>query len=1050
MHPSFRHNAGMNTFRLGLLTSLPLFLFACTEPGETDDDTTPAPDDDTSPGDDDSAPPILSVPVSENYSFPGLQGEVHVLRTAGNIPHIYASNPSDLYFAKGFVTARDRFFEMELGRRLAEGKLTELLGDSALETDIESRTNGSLRVAEQVEAGLDEDGRERFIRYADGVNAYLDQVRQGLLPAPSEMEVLASLLGADSVADLLVDWTLSDVAGMGATVIYELSFATDDIDDQRSADALVHLYDGAPLGELREAGAWADLFDRVQPIWALASSYGPGLEGTLPESEARSRRPTALPPRPWRNPVEAGALERARTRFAAFTERLGHSRDEGFGSNTWASDASLSSDGLAYLAGDGHLPLSVPPLFYQVHLDDQLLGGGATSLAGLAIPGVPLLAVGTNGKVAWCQTQLSGDQTDWYREEITLSSAGAPEGTVFQGGSHPIVAVTETYEVADVPLLGSEGRTEVITRYQTEEGRPLVTLEGTSVEGPDAKVGKGQMVVNINGDWLIPGDVDSDGVITGISFDYTAFEASHTLEAVHRFGESNDVLEFWDAMAGLVGYSQNVIAADTSGNILHSGYQATPCRGYLPRDGAGLYSAPGGDPRYLLDGTLYPSFEVPIGEDGKVMEGQSDPSLCMVPHQEVAHAINPDRGYVATANNDPYGTSLDNDLLNDGWYMGGPWTAGHRAWRIETRLQEAAGTIDMEEMSAIQGDDQSAFGSTFTDVALDAIAQGRDAATHAETEGVEGRLAVLYEGHSALLEEVMVRFDAWGTAGYRAQSGVETFYNTVDEQEKTDAVATMIFNAWFPRFINAIFDDEGLPDVWRPWGLDGRMRALDRIVRGSVAGNPLGLASFDDTTQQSAFIDVLQTEEIETLAEVALGTLVDALDFLTGEEEDPGVGGFETDDMEQWLWGLRHWVHFDSIVGDFLGDDPLYAPLLETFSITPDVLPIADDIDSSDPRHNLPGFPRRGDNLGIDAGNSGTDTTSFDYGSGPVMRMVVALDPDGVRLRNILPGGQSGVTDSPYFADQAALWLANEALDVPLDPHGVASEAIGHEVISPE
>jgi acyl-homoserine lactone acylase PvdQ len=108
-----------------------------------------------------------------------------------------------------------------------------------------------------------------------------------------------------------------------------------------------------------------------------------------------------------------------------------------FGSNSWAGAGAKTPDGATLLAGDGHLQIDIPSIFYQIGLDTSVLGGGDIHQVGLTIPGFPVLAVGTNGNVAWCQTQLSADVTDWYREEIRLDPNGLPLESMFQGEWRP-------------------------------------------------------------------------------------------------------------------------------------------------------------------------------------------------------------------------------------------------------------------------------------------------------------------------------------------------------------------------------------------------------------------------------------------------------------------------------------------------------------------------------------------------------------------------------------------------------------------------------------
>ena len=110
----------------------------------------------------------------------------------------------------------------------------------------------------------------------------------------------------------------------------------------------------------------------------------------------------------------------------------------------------MTSDGTegggALLAGDGHLELSVPSLFYQMCVDDSYFGTSDFKTCGLYFPGLPYMAVGTNGHIAWSQTYLYADITDWYREEVQLDANGKPQATLFQGEWKPLSTHNETFQ----------------------------------------------------------------------------------------------------------------------------------------------------------------------------------------------------------------------------------------------------------------------------------------------------------------------------------------------------------------------------------------------------------------------------------------------------------------------------------------------------------------------------------------------------------------------------------------------------------------------------
>jgi acyl-homoserine lactone acylase PvdQ len=132
---------------------------------------------------------------------------------------------------------------------------------------------------------------------------------------------------------------------------------------------------------------------------------------------------------------------------------------------------------------------------------------------------------------------------------------------------------------------------------------------------------------------------------------------------------------------------------------------------------------------------------------------------------------------------------------------------------------------------------------------------------------------------------------------------------------------------------------------------------------------------------------------------------------------------------------------------DALGDD--FAFLVSGLTIDPSRFPVAEGLAANDPRANLPGFPRHGDHLNVDAGDPGLGGTNFDYDSGPVFRMVISLGPDGMEGQNVLPGGQSGLEDDPTYDDQAKLWLGNEALPMWFEVDEVVAAATGRETLSP-
>jgi acyl-homoserine lactone acylase PvdQ len=247
-----------------------------------------------------------------------------------------------------------------------------------------------------------------------------------------------------------------------------------------------------------------------------------------------------------------------------------------------------------------------------------------------------------------------------------------------------------------------------------------------------------------------------------------------------------------------------------------------------------------------------------------------------------------------------------------------------------------------------------------------------------------------------------------------------------------------------------IFVDEDVLFAFEPagWGRTVVTATLNRLLENRGT-NPGGLASFNAETAESAFFDVLGTDEVEVSQEIAIMALVETLEELTAAQRRPGEGGFGTPEQSEWLWGLRHQVKFESILSGVAGGNPLIDLIAGDFSINTERLPLAESFEEGDPRRGLQWFPRPGDLFGVDAANPSFFGDDYHHTAGPVMRMVVRLGPDGVSGQNIIPGGQSGITESEHFDDQAALWLGNQTLPLRHTPADVAAGATGREVLNP-
>ena len=323
--------------------------------------------------------------VDGQVPTPGLTAPATIERDALGVPTIRAGNRSDLAFATGYVHAQERFFQMDLQRRLAAGELAELLGAQALPTDRTLRRHQFAGVAEQVFAQSSSAEQRLLEAYAAGVNQALSNLgarpwEYFLLGSPPKLwQPRDSLLVAFA---MYLD--LNDTSG-------ERELANAALAANLPAELLPLLY---PLGS-----EWDAPVDGG--TWRLPPLPGPAifdLRQGEPRRQALSSQPT--------------------TRL---TENLG---DAALGSNSWAVAGSHTLDGRALLANDMHLGLQVPNIWYRAQLVVTGAGQEPVDVIGVTLPGLPVVIAGSNRHVAWGFTNTHGDWTDLVTVTVDPADSG--------------------------------------------------------------------------------------------------------------------------------------------------------------------------------------------------------------------------------------------------------------------------------------------------------------------------------------------------------------------------------------------------------------------------------------------------------------------------------------------------------------------------------------------------------------------------------------------------------------------------------------------------
>lgn len=312
--------------------------------------------------------------TKRSFSIPGLKGNVEVRFDKHSVPHIFADNDYDLYFAQGFITAKDRLWQMDFQTRFAAGRLAEVIGPKAVELDRYQRRMGMAYGAEKMVAEMlkDEEIMESMDAYAAGVNAYIDALEPGDYPIEFKLLNYAPEHWKPLHSALLLKLMSATLAG-GSDEFY-----MSNILNKYGPEITRDLFPDYPF--------------REDPI--------------IPEGTGWNFGPLPLPQAP-------DTISRANTSWNIKTRE----REDGIGSNNWAVSGARSASGYPLLANDPHLDLTLPAIWYQVQIVSPTVNA-----CGVSIPGAPNVIIGFNKDVAWGVTNVGADVLDWYNVRFRDSS----------------------------------------------------------------------------------------------------------------------------------------------------------------------------------------------------------------------------------------------------------------------------------------------------------------------------------------------------------------------------------------------------------------------------------------------------------------------------------------------------------------------------------------------------------------------------------------------------------------------------------------------------
>ncbi|HIW63286.1 MAG TPA: penicillin acylase family protein [Candidatus Stackebrandtia excrementipullorum] len=403
----------------------------------------------------------------------------------------------------------------------------------------------------------------------------------------------------------------------------------------------------AELDRARLAGAGFSA-EQISQLWPEypADEHLPIVpEGTVVDGEFTT---DAQPTSSWAT-VDVDltdVLQRTSAATESVSAVLGPERAEGVGSNSWVVSGEMTDTGAPLLANDPHLGAAMPSVWYQMGLHCRDVGDDCPfAVTGFGFSGVPGIMIGHNASMAWGFTNLGPDVTDFYVERIENDSY------LVDGEWRPMKVETEVIAVA--------GAEPVEIRIRSTEHGPIMSDNDAALAQLAEETGTSQ-------------EANGDGTGYALALQWTALEPGNTADAIFALNTAQDFADFQAAASQFEVPAQNLIYADRDGTIAYQAPGRIPIRG----NGDGTFPAPGWDSSYNWEG--------------------------YIPFSELPSVVNPDEGFIVTANNAVVDEQYPYLLTKD-------WAYGYRSQRIRDMITSAEqpitaeSTLDMLMDSANEG-----------------------------------------------------------------------------------------------------------------------------------------------------------------------------------------------------------------------------------------------------------------------------------------------------------------------------------------------------------
>ncbi|MDP6852807.1 MAG: penicillin acylase family protein [Candidatus Marinimicrobia bacterium] len=474
------------------------------------------------------------------------------------IPHIFAENEEDLYFAQGYVMAFDRLWQMEFQTHAAGGRVSEIIGEKALPYDRFQRRIGMVYGAEKGLAEIQKDPvYPNLLAFTKGVNAFIESL--GVNDYPLEYKILdyTPEPWTPLKTSLLLKYMAWMLTGQSNDLVYTRLL------NDFGIEVVNNLYPVFPKD--------------FEPIIPRGTNFNFGMKDILhPASFYKTQADTS------------DILIRELVNSSHLFNAGGF---EGIGSNNWAVHGSRTKSGNAILANDPHLGLSLPSIWYAMHLHCPTM-----NVMGVTLPGAPGIILGFNDNISWGFTNGYDDVMDWY--DIQFRDNQLQE--YWYGNSWQ----KTTKVIEEIKIRGEKSFFDTVT--YTHHGPIVWDRMNQTLPG---------------GENNIPNKLRQTS--PGRALRWLAHDPSNELRSLYLVNKAENYNDFVEALKFFTCPGQNIIYSDTEGNIAiwHAGNLPVKWKGQ------GRFIMDGSDPAY---------------------DWQE-----RIPHDEKAHSLNPSRGFLSSANQHP-------------------------------------------------------------------------------------------------------------------------------------------------------------------------------------------------------------------------------------------------------------------------------------------------------------------------------------------------------------------------------------------------------------